>query len=461
MFLIKNKKEAESPSTASYQMQLELQRLQDECVIRDSQFAALRRTSLAAMQSDTVDELTERILDIAVRVTHATAGSVYLHRPATRHLVFTAVIGDASAPLVGTTIDDKSGIAGHVFQTGLPILDDNLAQHSVFDPANDLRTGFETKSTITIPLCAPGGTPVGILQVLNGQNPFTQRELSVLEVLCTHTALGIDRIRLTALSRDAQIGHRVGEIAHDIKNLMTPIESGGLTAQALLIGLIHDLKQVIPLVDEPCQGMLTAAIASTTDASTWILDDIVSSADRVRRRTAYIAAMVRGMLPEPQLEQESIATVIQQVQKTLGRIARDRKIDFYCNVEKDISKNFYDKDHMYDALYNLVNNAIQATPDGGNISLTAHNSRNKRNMIEINVTDTGHGMTEETRSRLFTDSVVSTKRGGTGLGTSIVGRIIREHHGTVLARTQLGRGSVFTIELPTYPPNYDATKMAA
>jgi signal transduction histidine kinase len=428
----------------------ELQRLQNDCLVRDRQFNALRRTSLAAMQSSNMDELTERVLDIAVRVVHADAGSMFLHHPRSRKLVFAAVVGDASGPLTGTGIPEDRGIAGHVFQTGLPILDDNMRMRSDFDPDTDNRTGFQTRSTITIPLCAPGGRPVGVLQVLNGQDPFTQRDLSVLEVLCTHAALGIERIRLAAQSRDAQIGHRVGEIAHDIKNLMTPIESGALTAQSLVLGLMHDLNALIESDDTPCRQQLNAAVRNAKDAAGWILEDVVTSAERVRRRTEYIAGMVKGRLPEPNLEADSILGIIQQVQKTLGRYAKSRGIDLYCHVDPSTNPVLHDKDQMYDALYNLVNNALQATPDGGTVSITASNSVHITSLVEISVTDTGHGMTEETRSKLFTDEVVSTKHGGTGLGTSIVGRVVIEHHGNVSVKSRLGRGSVFTIQLPAY-----------
>jgi signal transduction histidine kinase len=115
---------------------------------------------------------------------------------------------------------------------------------------------------------------------------------------------------------------------------------------------------------------------------------------------------------------------------------------------------------MYDALYNLVNNALQATPDGGTVSITANNSVHDPSMVEISITDTGHGMTEETRTKLFTDEVVSTKHGGTGLGTSIVGRVVREHHGNVCVKSRLGRGSVFTIQLPAYNDAHGKTLAA-
>jgi signal transduction histidine kinase len=213
---------------------------------------------------------------------------------------------------------------------------------------------------------------------------------------------------------------------------------------------MHDLSALSESDNPPCREQLDAAIHNAKDAAGWILEDVVTSAERVRRRTEYIAGMVKGRLPEPILEADSILGIVQQVQKTLGRYAKSRGIDLYCHVDASTYPVSHDKDQMYDALYNLVNNALQATPDGGTVSITACNSIHNPSMVEISITDTGHGMTEETRSKLFTDEVVSTKHGGTGLGTSIVGRVVREHHGNVSVKSRLGRGSVFTVQLPAY-----------
>ena len=62
--------------------------------------------------------------------------------------------------------------------------------------------------------------------------------------------------------------------------------------------------------------------------------------------------------------------------------------------------------------------------------------------------DTGKGIPEHIRKRLFTDEAVSTKPGGTGLGTRIVAGVVRRHNGTITVRSEEGRGSTFSIRLP-------------
>jgi signal transduction histidine kinase len=107
---------------------------------------------------------------------------------------------------------------------------------------------------------------------------------------------------------------------------------------------------------------------------------------------------------------------------------------------------------IHSAIYNLVNNAIPETPEGGRISVATswveEGSFPEGGYVQVVVADTGRGMKEEVRSRLFTDRAVSTKPGGTGLGTRIVRRAVEAHGGTVSVASELDKGSEFTLRLP-------------
>ena len=66
----------------------------------------------------------------------------------------------------------------------------------------------------------------------------------------------------------------------------------------------------------------------------------------------------------------------------------------------------------------------------------------------VEVEDTGKGIPERVRERLFTDEAISTKPGGTGLGTRIVAGVVRRHNGTITVQSAEGQGSTFSIRLP-------------
>jgi signal transduction histidine kinase len=107
-----------------------------------------------------------------------------------------------------------------------------------------------------------------------------------------------------------------------------------------------------------------------------------------------------------------------------------------------------DGEQLGRALTNLLLNAIDAMPDGG--SLTVRTRRVDENVV-IAVADTGTGLTEEERSRLFTP-YYTTKQHGTGLGLAIVQSVVADHNGTIRVDSTPGGGTTFRIELPPARP---------
>src|SRR5206468_3812143 len=96
------------------------------------------------------------------------------------------------------------------------------------------------------------------------------------------------------------------------------------------------------------------------------------------------------------------------------------------------------------ALINLVMNAIQAMPQGGELIVK---TSKWREYAQVEVIDTGTGMTPEVAARCF-DVYYSTKKTGTGLGLPTARRIVHEHDGTLTVTSEAGKGSCFTIRLP-------------
>jgi signal transduction histidine kinase len=102
---------------------------------------------------------------------------------------------------------------------------------------------------------------------------------------------------------------------------------------------------------------------------------------------------------------------------------------------------------LFNALYNLINNAIPETPVEGSVTVVGWLGPDG-NTVVIRVVDTGGGMPPEIRDRLFTKEAISGKPGGTGLGTKIVKDVVDAHGGTISVDSEPGKGTTFTIELP-------------
>ncbi|MEM6562602.1 MAG: HAMP domain-containing sensor histidine kinase, partial [Planctomycetota bacterium] len=104
-----------------------------------------------------------------------------------------------------------------------------------------------------------------------------------------------------------------------------------------------------------------------------------------------------------------------------------------------------DEKLMKQALLNLALNAAQHTKPGGHLELTA---RAIGKSYELAVSDTGPGIAPDDQAKIF-DAYYSRRKGGTGLGLAMVRRIAEAHAGTITVDSTLGKGSTFTLRLPT------------
>ena len=104
-----------------------------------------------------------------------------------------------------------------------------------------------------------------------------------------------------------------------------------------------------------------------------------------------------------------------------------------------------DPDYMRRVFSNIITNAVEAMPDGGRLKMTI---RNLPTRVEVDVTDTGIGIPAEIQDKLF-DMFTSTKPKGTGLGLALCKRVVQAHGGEITFKTERGKGTCFTISLPS------------
>jgi signal transduction histidine kinase len=107
-----------------------------------------------------------------------------------------------------------------------------------------------------------------------------------------------------------------------------------------------------------------------------------------------------------------------------------------------------DQSRIQQVFQNLIDNAIQHSPRGKSVTITANRSgKGGQEMLEITVADQGSGFRDEDLPRLF-EPFFTRRRGGTGLGLSIVQRILEQHDGDIVARNGANGGAVMTVRLP-------------
>jgi len=220
-------------------------------------------------------------------------------------------------------------------------------------------------------------------------------------------------------------------VAHEIKNPLTPI---ALSAERIERHLDRGLN---PDSAETLRGA-TGVIRSSVQTLRQLVDQFAALAD-------FPVAH-----PEP-------TDLNSLVESTLALFAeRLEGVDVRLHLTLQLPRVLADEEALKRAVSNLIDNAAEAMQHSLLRVLNVQTGWNEaQTMAEIVIADTGHGITEETRERLFLP-FFSTRRRGTGLGLSIAAKIVQEHQGSIRVEKNTPTGARFIIEIPftesTQPP---------
>jgi signal transduction histidine kinase len=232
----------------------------------------------------------------------------------------------------------------------------------------------------------------------------------------------------------------LGEISHDIKNLLMPLATG----TDLLAGEIDDLFKKLPELE-----------ATRAEASHHLCDEVIeilqNTSRRIQDRMKAIADYVAVNRAPQKFELCHIAKIVEGVGRSLRVLVEQKEILLRIEGLDTLPPIMADENRIYSALYNLVHNAIPEVPAGGVITIRGCLDE-ANNSIMLSIQDTGKGMLPDVRDSLFTARTISRKAGGTGLGTKIVKDVIDAHGGQIAVESKEGKGTVFLIRLPLNPP---------
>jgi signal transduction histidine kinase len=235
--------------------------------------------------------------------------------------------------------------------------------------------------------------------------------------------LRTSRERLLQTERVAAWREMARRLAHELKNPLFPIQLS-----------IETLRRAW---DEP--GGRERFEALFRESSDTVIEELQS----LRRIIDEFSEFAR--MPRPALGPVDVGAVIEQVLTLYQARAAD------VTMEKDVAAGLgtvsADRALLARALGNLVANALEAMPDGGTLRVRAVPAENG---VVVEIADTGPGLDDDQRTRLFTP-YYTTKKGGTGLGLAIVQGIVSDHAGRIEARSAPGEGTTFILYLPRDP----------
>ena len=416
---------------------------------RERELDAAQRICKALFQHIRVDELVVKVLQTALDVIGAQAGSVLLADFEKKQLVFRYVIGEKADLLQGTAIGWDEGIAGVVFSRGEAEVTSDVKGDRRHYPAIDQLTGFETRDMITLPLKRWGGEPIGVLQVLNKRDGrLDDDDLAILTIISALSATEIEQARLFEQARLAEVVRLLGDIGHDVKNMLQPVLAGA----ELLKGEIEDVFANPPKLD-------VKKAAASYAACREVIDMLLEGAGRIDQRVRQMADCIKNVSAPPHFAACQVSLVVESVLKTLSFSAKEKDIAIRIDGLAELPAILADERRLYNAFYNLINNAIPELNRGGSITIRGTPNESGHGIV-ISVSDTGRGMPKHILESLFTASAISRKLGGTGLGTKIIKDVVDAHGGEITCESEEAVGTTFTLHLPLQPPDAKATKIS-
>jgi PAS domain S-box-containing protein len=221
--------------------------------------------------------------------------------------------------------------------------------------------------------------------------------------------------RLVHSERLAAIGNTVSHIAHEIKNPLLII--GGFARQLLKT----------PALDPKDQKKLTI---------------IAEEVSRLEAMVGEMRDFVR--LPPPQKSFGQLDLLLEEILLLFETAFKEQNIRVRRVDREPLPRLHFDPQQLHRVLMNLFKNALEAMPQGGELTIA---TRVENNQVEVSISDTGEGMPPEVRANIF-QPYFTTKEKGTGLGLAICKNIVEEHGGCMLVDSQPGKGSTFTIQIP-------------
>jgi signal transduction histidine kinase len=228
---------------------------------------------------------------------------------------------------------------------------------------------------------------------------------------------GLER-RLARQERLAALGDLAAGVAHEVRN---PLNAIGMGIQRLA-------WESSPVEDQEEYRSLCQIIRAEVARLNTIVQDFLTLARA------------------PTLQHQSVAveTLLQEVASLMEAEAKVRSLVLTVQASAALPTLLLDRQQMKQALINVVLNAIQATPPGGTVQVTAAAEGNR---VRITIIDSGSGIAADMLDRIF-DPYFTTKPDGTGLGLPIALRIIQAHGGTLDVSSVPGQGTTVDVRLP-------------
>jgi len=288
------------------------------------------------------------------------------------------------------------------------------------------------QAEVTIPLLWKDEL-VGVLNLGHKvtRDMYNLEDLDLLKTLANQATIAIENAKMyDALKKTKSRMQRADRLA----------SLGTLTA-----GLAHEIRN--PLVAVKTFLQLLPEKYDDDEFRNYFLSVASGEVDRISSLVTELLDFSRPS--EPQLREENINEILDKMVTLVTTETKKKNLKITRNLGEHLPFIQVDKDQIKQVFLNILLNAVQATPENGEITIVTRSFAKSpgETFLQIEVKDTGPGIPAQELELIFTP-FYTTKTQGSGLGLSITHQIVEEHHGYIEVDSQVGSGTSFTINLP-------------
>lgn len=288
----------------------------------------------------------------------------------------------------------------------------------------------------------------------NPETLLTEGDEELTTILANQLGQALENARLfekTWLTQQ-DLEKKVEERTRELTHLLEEVKKISKRKTDFVSSVSHELRTPLTSIKGYASILLTGKLGN-------LPAEVRERLDKINRHSDELVHMVNDLLDISRMESGKatmhpepldLKNIVEKVSDLLSVQLKEKYLDLSVDIAVNANTVFADLNQIERVFINIIGNAIKFTPEKGKITII---SRKIDKEVQIDITDTGYGIPQETLTAIFeefyrVDNPINQQVKGTGLGLALVKHIIEAHKGKIWAKSKVGEGSTFSFTLP-------------